>query len=101
MAATSGCQQSSAPRRDRGYDRTTWTGCEYGASIDLLVHDGGHTVPLSWFSAAIDWFEAGSTRPSGMPEGGGTAVFRGAGDRGPSSQTGGGSFFKKAPATRQ
>jgi len=40
-----------------GLRRTHWTGCAPGSSLDLLLHDGGHTMPVEWFRAVLDWFE--------------------------------------------
>lgn len=97
MAATGGCAAAGEAERYRGYDRTTWEGCQDGASIDLLEHDGGHTIPLSWFGLVIDWFEQGNRLPSGMPKGGGTAVFRGAGQN---TLQGTGGRFKRAPGAQ-
>jgi polyhydroxybutyrate depolymerase len=40
-----------------GLERTHWTGCAPGASLDLMLHDGGHVMPVDWFRAVLDWFE--------------------------------------------
>ncbi|HUS54831.1 MAG TPA: hypothetical protein VMY41_12635 [Thermohalobaculum sp.] len=40
-----------------GLQRTQWTGCARGSSLDLLLHGGGHTMPGEWFRAVLDWFE--------------------------------------------
>ena len=40
-----------------GLERKRWTACAPGSSLDLLLHDGGHTMPLDWFRAVLDWFE--------------------------------------------
>lgn len=40
-----------------GLQRTRWTGCAKGSSLDLLLHDGGHVMPSEWFRAVLDWFE--------------------------------------------
>ena len=40
-----------------GLQRTRWTGCAPGSSLDLMLHDGGHVMPLDWFRAVLDWFE--------------------------------------------
>ena len=40
-----------------GLERKRWTGCAPGSSLDLMLHDGGHTMPVDWFRAALDWFE--------------------------------------------
>ena len=40
-----------------GLQRKSWTGCAPGSSLDLLLHDGGHTMPIEWFRAVLDWFE--------------------------------------------
>lgn len=89
MAMTSGCNPAGKTERFREYDRTRWSGCTYGASVDKLVHKGGHTIPLSWYSTVIDWFEDGRrSRPVTTSSGGGTARFKSVG-----SGTGG--RFKK------
>ena len=43
-----------------GLQRKSWTGCAPGSSLDLLLHDGGHTMPVEWFRATLDWFEEAS-----------------------------------------
>ncbi len=40
-----------------GLQRKRWTGCASGSSLDLMLHDGGHGMPLDWFRAVLDWFE--------------------------------------------
>jgi polyhydroxybutyrate depolymerase len=40
-----------------GLERKRWTGCAPGASLDLMLHDGGHIMPVDWFRAVLDWFE--------------------------------------------
>lgn len=92
MAMTSGCAAEGRTERFREYDRTRWGGCTYGASVDLLLHKGGHDIPLSWYSTVMDWFEEGlSARPAPVTSatGGGRPKFKSAG-----SGTGG--RFKKA-----
>lgn len=81
VARAGGCAQRGDPKRHREYDRTKWSGCGTGASVEVLVHNGGHTIPLSWYSTVIDWFEKGvGTRNSGAT-GGGTARFLDSGSR--------------------
>lgn len=80
IARSNGCVRPGAPQKFLDYDRTTWQGCPRGGSVDLLMHDGGHTIPASWYAYVVDWFESmGSYSPA---LGGGVARFRGAGDRG-------------------
>jgi polyhydroxybutyrate depolymerase len=40
-----------------GMERTSWTGCAPGSSLDLMLHEGGHNMPLDWFRAVLDWYE--------------------------------------------
>jgi polyhydroxybutyrate depolymerase len=40
-----------------GLQRKSWINCAPGSSLDLLLHDGGHTMPIDWFRAVLDWFE--------------------------------------------
>lgn len=40
-----------------GLERKRWTGCASGSSLDLMLHDGGHVMPVDWFRAVLDWFE--------------------------------------------
>ncbi len=37
--------------------RKRWTGCASGSSLDLMLHGGGHVMPVDWFRAVLDWFE--------------------------------------------
>jgi polyhydroxybutyrate depolymerase len=72
IARTGGCITPAAPREFQDYDLTTWQDCGPGASAGLLLHSGGHIVPLSWYSTVIDWFEnglkgTGPARPEGNP----------------------------------
>ena len=76
-----GCTGRGAPRPFREYDRTRWEGCIRSASVEVLIHNGGHTIPLSWYSTVIDWFEEGLPNRARGVEGGGTARFQGAGAR--------------------
>jgi hypothetical protein len=65
-----------------------------------LLHDAGHTIPLSWYSTVMDWFEQGlndypSVRaPAPNSAGSATPVFKGA-----NSGTGG--RFKRPRTTAQ
>lgn len=76
-----GCTGRGADQKFREYDRTRWEGCVRDASVEVLVHDGGHTIPLSWYSTVIDWFEQELPGRSSTVQGGGTARFQGAGAR--------------------
>ena len=78
IARTGGCIAPAAPVRFQDYDRTRWQDCGPGASVDLLLHGGGHIVPLSWYSAVIDWFEGGA-QPAPAARTVGTPRFLGAG----------------------
>ncbi|MEM6662359.1 MAG: PHB depolymerase family esterase [Pseudomonadota bacterium] len=74
-ARAAGCTHPGKSTKFKEYDRTTWNGCQRGASVDLLLHDGGHTIPLSWYSLILDWFEGPGTVTNSV--GGGTARFQG------------------------
>ncbi|MEM9139159.1 MAG: hypothetical protein AAGB15_04955 [Pseudomonadota bacterium] len=63
IARTNGCTPPSRPKKFREYDRSSWS-CPRGASLDLLVHNGGHTIPLSWYSTVVDWFAGGPATPN-------------------------------------
>ena len=78
VARTSGCVNRGDQESFRDYDRTTWQGCPRGTSVDLLLHNGGHTIPLSWYSTVIDWFEGESANPQ-VGQGGATPRFKRAG----------------------
>ena len=95
IARSNGCVRAAAPQRFLIYDRTTWQGCPRGGSVDLLMHDGGHTIPPSWFDYVIEWFE--SPGNIATARGGGIARFRTAGDRGGRfrSSGGGSTRFKR------
>ena len=104
MAATGGCERAAKPTAYRDYQRTSYTGCGRDASVDLLVHKGGHTNPRSWFSAVIDWYEQGNDRPAPVAEeqSGGTAIFKGAGagtSIGTRAPTQGGTLLKRNSST--
>ena len=69
-----------------GLQRTRWTGCAPGSSLDLMLHDGGHIMPIDWFRAVLDWFEE---PPAEAPEV--TPLTRSIGARAPGR-------FKAAPS---
>lgn len=81
IGRTGGCTGRGTPQQFREYDRTKWDGCIRSASVEVLVHNGGHTIPLSWYSSVIDWFEQGLPGRVQDTQGGGTARFQGAGGR--------------------
>ena len=81
VARTSGCTSPGRPERFREYERTRWQGCPRGASVDLLMHNGGHTIPLSWYSTVIDWFEGGRARTPQVSQGGARPRFKGVGSK--------------------
>ena len=81
IARAGGCTTRGRPDRFKEYERSTWQGCGPNASVQALIHNGGHTIPLSWYSTVIDWFEEGLGSRRGGPVGGGTARFLGAGSR--------------------
>ncbi|MFK7945048.1 MAG: PHB depolymerase family esterase [Paracoccaceae bacterium] len=117
MATTGGCAPKATPVLYQGYQRTSWADCKNGGSGDLLVHNGGHTIPRNWYTTVLDWFEQDTPRrsPNVQEEVGGTAVFKGAGNRGAigtrapeagtrvfrgSGQNSSGGRFKKVPGTQ-
>jgi polyhydroxybutyrate depolymerase len=59
LARTNRCREVEPEDAGRalGLERKRWTGCASGASLDLMLHDGGHTMPVDWFRAVLDWFE--------------------------------------------
>jgi polyhydroxybutyrate depolymerase len=59
LAKTNHCRnpEAEAAGLTLGMQRTRWTGCARGSSLDLLLHEGGHTMPAKWFRAVLDWFE--------------------------------------------
>lgn len=84
MAREGGCGVDPVDSRFREYDRREWRGCESGASVSVLIHDGGHTIPFSWYPTVMDWFEREVDAPADTG-GGGVASFKpvggGAGER--------------------
>lgn len=80
-ARTGGCIAPRPPERFLDYDRTRWSDCGPGGSVDLLLHNGGHIVPLSWYSAVIDWFEGGSASTPARVVGTPRFIAAGAGGR--------------------
>ncbi len=88
VAAANGCVAPEKARRYREYDRIDWKGCPRGTSVGLLMHDGGHTIPLSWYSTVIDWFENDALPNETERTYSSRAAFKGAGS--------GNSRFKKA-----
>ncbi len=66
MARTNDCAGGPVEAEPMlGLVRTQWTGCLTGSSVDLLLHEGGHTMPIEWFRAVVDWFEE---TPEARPE---------------------------------
>lgn len=59
LARTNRCRSPKSGDAETmlGMQRTRWTGCAAGSSLDLLLHPGGHTMPPEWFRAVLDWFE--------------------------------------------
>ena len=81
IARTGGCTSPDRPKRFREYERTRWQGCPRGASVDLLMHSGGHTIPLSWYSTVIDWFEGETAVIPQVSQGGARPRFKGVGSK--------------------
>ena len=59
LARTNRCRDAEPEQAGSrlGLRRTHWSGCAPGASLDLMLHDGGHVMPVDWFRAVLDWFE--------------------------------------------
>ena len=59
---TNGCgnrQPETAPIEDDDQRwLRTWSDCDSGKRIDLMLHPGGHSIPKGWLDRALDWFEA-------------------------------------------
>ena len=53
------CPDEHASRfaSDERFWRRAWSGCAYGAALELVLHPGGHEVPEGWTDLALDWFE--------------------------------------------
>ncbi|MEM7061177.1 MAG: PHB depolymerase family esterase [Pseudomonadota bacterium] len=108
IAGTGGCHTQKNVAKFREYSRSGWSDCISNASVDLLVHNGGHDIPLSWYSTVVDWFEKGIRPPSSnveaRPVQAGTPTFKGVGEGTPRFKGVGsssGSRFKKAKVPTQ
>ncbi len=56
MAKSNGCEAKPEVEDDYfGFERRSWQGCAQGAALDFLVHEGGHSWPLNWMPAVLDW----------------------------------------------
>ena len=58
LARANGCAEEpgeAEPYLD--FERHAWNGCAPGSRLDLMLHEGGHVMPASWFRAVLDWFE--------------------------------------------
>ncbi|MEM8752213.1 MAG: polyhydroxybutyrate depolymerase, partial [Pseudomonadota bacterium] len=40
-----------------------WTDCAPGASLEMALHPGGHSIPKGWSDLALDWFEERAAAP--------------------------------------
>lgn len=96
MARSSGCIEAGRPTKFREYERVSWKSCGLGGSVDLLLHDGAHTIPYSWYSVIVDWFEGEREAPvtAGGTTGGAQPKFRRAG-QGFGTNSNGTSRFKR------
>lgn len=92
IGRTNGCGGAAPPDRFREYERTSWQHCPHGTSVDLLLHNGDHTIPLSWYSLVVDWFEGGGKETVPRVVNRGASGFQRAGTRD-------GSRFKKPKFT--
>ena len=95
IGETGGCTTRGPTTRRNGFERSDWQDCGPGASVGLLVHNGGHTIPRGWIETVVNWFETAPRRAPQSQQGGGTAVFRGLNDR-----STGTSRFKRVPGTQ-
>lgn len=59
IGTVAGCTHAGTKKQYKDYERTTWWGCQAGSSVELMLHNGGHNPPLSWYPTVIDWFEQG------------------------------------------
>ena len=59
LARANGCAAGAPgePEAFLGYARQSWTDCAPGSRLDLMIHPGGHGMPVSWFRVVLDWFE--------------------------------------------
>lgn len=100
VAQTSGCIEKTKETSLLEYTQSGWSGCPTNASVDLLIHNGGHTIPRSWYSLVVDWFENGIDRPSSPEQSqavqAATPRFKEAGSRTGFKGTGSGKRFKGA-----
>ncbi|MEM1276114.1 MAG: hypothetical protein AAGH74_06300 [Pseudomonadota bacterium] len=69
LERTNGCDpQSSEPTGQLpNFARYTYSGCAYGAALELMIHRGGHDYPANWIKTAIDWFEDVNAGPERLP----------------------------------
>jgi polyhydroxybutyrate depolymerase len=65
IARTNGCgKDPGAAEAWLGFRRQGWSGCARGSRLDLMLHDGGHAMPSTWFRAVLDWFEEPLPEPA-------------------------------------
>ncbi|GMG80827.1 hypothetical protein LNKW23_00390 [Paralimibaculum aggregatum] len=65
IARTNRCRRGPEPAgRFFGFERQTWSDCEHGSALDLLIHDRGHGWPAAWLPAVLDWYDSVSFRPA-------------------------------------
>lgn len=61
LGRTNGCAADPATLQDDGpYQRSRWTACAPGASIDLALHSGGHGIPPGWAEMILRWMAPGT-----------------------------------------
>lgn len=60
LREASGCADdtASSTTAEGGLWRRVWADCAPGGHLELLLFDGGHTLPDFWPDRIVDWFEA-------------------------------------------
>ncbi|MBO9475832.1 dienelactone hydrolase family protein [Shimia sp. R10_1] len=58
--ATNNCTQMKADKFSMNgpFWRRSWNHCDTGSSLELAIYPGGHSIPKTWPSLVVDWFEA-------------------------------------------
>ncbi len=59
LRQVNGCKQMKADEHNTNgkFWRRIWTKCTKGSALEFALHTGGHSVPKSWATMAIKWFE--------------------------------------------
>ena len=54
--SVNGCEETPDRTEEVGISTCQiWSSCSSGQELILCLHDGGHQIPDSWFSDALDW----------------------------------------------